>query len=89
MRSSFCIASKHQEKKLIIEEKKGYNLFRNMCWCQYLYYCFIVLQISQIILCVIYNTIKEASESLNISRSVVKYRLNTKTEKFKNWFKIK
>ena len=38
---------------------------------------------------IIYNTIKEASERLNISRSVVKYRLNTKTEKFKNWFKIK
>ncbi|MEN6290516.1 MAG: NUMOD3 domain-containing DNA-binding protein [Methanobacterium sp.] len=38
---------------------------------------------------VIYKTIKEASELLNISRSSIKYRLNSKNEKFKNWFKIK
>jgi predicted DNA-binding protein (UPF0251 family) len=38
---------------------------------------------------VIYKTIKEASESLNISRSSIKYRLNSENEKFKNWFKIK
>jgi len=38
---------------------------------------------------VIYKTIKEASELLNISRSSIKYRLNSKNEKFKNWFKLK
>ena len=38
---------------------------------------------------VIYNTISEATEILKISRSAIKYRLNNKTDKFKNWFKIK
>lgn len=37
---------------------------------------------------VVYNTIKEAVDSLNISRSTIKYRLNNKKEKFKNWFKL-
>jgi group I intron endonuclease len=36
-----------------------------------------------------YRTIKEASELLNISRSTIKYRLNSENKKFKNWFKIK
>ena len=38
---------------------------------------------------VTYNTIKEASTILNISRSVVKYRLNSNSGKFINWLKIK
>lgn len=36
---------------------------------------------------VIYDTIKEAVDTLKISRSTIKYRLNNKNNK--NWFKIK
>ena len=41
------------------------------------------------ILGVIYLTIKEACEKLEITRPVMKYRLNSKSDKFKNWIKIK
>ena len=37
---------------------------------------------------VIYNTIKDATLMLNLSRSSIKYRLNSKTDKFKYWFKL-
>lgn len=37
----------------------------------------------------VYKTIKEASEQLKLSRSSVKYRLKSESEKWKNWFKIK
>lgn len=37
---------------------------------------------------VIYSTIKEASEKLNIPRHVVKNRLKSGNEIYKNWFKI-
>ena len=36
---------------------------------------------------VIYKTIKEATLMLNLSRSSIKYKLNSKTDKFKDWFK--
>lgn len=38
---------------------------------------------------VIYVTIKEASEKLNIARHIIKNRLKSNNEKYKNWFKIK
>jgi group I intron endonuclease len=37
---------------------------------------------------VIYKTIKEACLMLNLSRSSIKYKLNSKTDKFKDWFRI-
>lgn len=38
---------------------------------------------------IIYNTIKESCIILNNSRSSIKYRLNSKSEKFKDWFRVK
>jgi group I intron endonuclease len=38
---------------------------------------------------VIYSSIKDASEKLNIPRHIVKNRLKSNDEKYKNWFKIK
>ena len=38
---------------------------------------------------IIYLTIKDASEKLNLPRHIVKNRLNTNNQKYKNWFKIK
>ena len=38
---------------------------------------------------IVYETIKEACEILNIHRSTIKYRLNSKKENFNKWFKIK
>ena len=38
---------------------------------------------------VIYDTIKEGCDILNIHRSTIKYRLNSKKEAFNKWFKIK
>ena len=38
---------------------------------------------------VIFDSIVGAAKVLNISKHLVKYRLNSKTEKFKNWFRIK
>lgn len=38
---------------------------------------------------VIYFTIKDASEKLNIPRHIIKNRLKSNNEKYKNWFKIK
>ena len=37
---------------------------------------------------VIFDSIQKASESLNISRNTIKYRLTSESEKFKNWYKI-
>lgn len=37
---------------------------------------------------VIFDTIKEASEKLNMARHLVKNRLNSKKEKYKNWYKL-
>jgi len=36
----------------------------------------------------IYNTIKEAAEHIGLKRSSVKFRLNSDSDKWKNWFKI-
>lgn len=37
---------------------------------------------------VIYDTIKMAAKELNMSRSSVKYRLNSKNDKYKTWYKL-
>lgn len=37
---------------------------------------------------VIYTSILEASQKLGMKRGSIKYRLNSKTKRFKNWFKI-
>lgn len=36
----------------------------------------------------VYETIKEASEKLGMARHLVKYRLNSKKEEYKNWNKL-
>jgi group I intron endonuclease len=38
---------------------------------------------------VIFDSVVGAAKELNISKHLVKYRLNSKTERFKNWFRIK
>jgi group I intron endonuclease len=38
---------------------------------------------------IIYLTIKDASEKLNIPRYIIKNRIKSNKEKYKNWFKIK
>jgi len=37
---------------------------------------------------VVYDTIKMAAEELNMSRSSIKYRLNSEDDKYKNWYKL-